>query len=154
MNFTKQFRFSTDIRVTSSSSSKARKWVIYFGRREEGREGRAAGETCQYYRAKQCLTEPSTMQTRILLSGLKWAMVVLSSTKSARWRRQKYDHSLDGRMLDVLDAVMQLWPKLAVSDWRAAQSAISRDGAVTVIKGTVPKLLRSISLWSYVRPSY
>jgi hypothetical protein len=40
MNFTKQFRFSMDIRVTSSSSSKARKCVIYFGRREEGREGR------------------------------------------------------------------------------------------------------------------
>ena len=35
MNIAKQLRFSMDIRFTSSSSSKARKWVICFGKRSE-----------------------------------------------------------------------------------------------------------------------
>ena len=35
MNITIQFRFSMDIRYTSSSSSKARKWVINFCKRLE-----------------------------------------------------------------------------------------------------------------------
>ena len=68
MNITIQFRFSMDIRFTSSSSSKARKWVINFCKRLESFKynGGFTKEELPYKKALQFERKAGTTSTPLV----------------------------------------------------------------------------------------